>query len=200
MTPPAIGLLEHPSIATGIRLGDAMVKRAPVSLLHAGTVHPGKYLLLVAGDVASVEEALIAADDAIHPDDAPFLDRLFLPDVEPRVAAAVRGARDNTGDGEALGVFETATVAATVAAADRVLKGTAVSLREIRLADHLGGKAYALFQGPVAEVEIALDIATDGLRKPGLLVGRALIAQLHDDLRDNLDDGGSFMPRLQAST
>lgn len=199
MTHPAMGLLEHPSIATGIRVGDAMVKRAPVALLHAGTVHPGKYLLLVAGDVASVEEALLAADDAMHPEDAPFLDRLFLPDVEPRVAAAVRGARDNSGDGEALGVFETATVAATLAAADRVLKGTEVSLREIRLADHLGGKAYALFQGPLAEVEIALDLATDSLRAPSLLVGRTLIAQLHDDLRANLDDGGDFLPRLQTT-
>jgi microcompartment protein CcmL/EutN len=38
--------------------GDAMAKRAPVAALHAGTVHPGKYLVLVSGEVAAVEEAL----------------------------------------------------------------------------------------------------------------------------------------------
>ncbi len=193
---PAIALLEHVSIAVGIRVGDAMVKRAPVAMLHAGTVHPGKYLLLVAGDVASVEEALLAADDAVRSTDSTFLDRLFLPDIDPRVEAAIRGARTNDGDGEALGVFETATVAANIAAADRALKGANVSLRELRLADHLGGKAYALFQGRLAEVEAALEIATAGLSDPTQLVGRTLIAQLHDDMRANLDDGGDFVPRI----
>ena len=193
---PAIALLEHVSIAVGIRVGDAMVKRAPVDLLHAGTVHPGKYLLLVAGDVASVEEALLAADDAVQSTETTFLDRLFLPDVEPRVAAAIRGARTNDDDGEALGVFETATVAASIAAADRAIKGADVSLRELRLADHLGGKAYALFQGPLAEVEAALEIAADGLSDPAQLVGCSLISQLHDDMRANLDEGGEFVPRL----
>jgi len=44
---PAIALLEFDSIAIGVRAGDAMVKRAPVEITYAGTVHPGKYLVLV---------------------------------------------------------------------------------------------------------------------------------------------------------
>jgi hypothetical protein len=61
---PAIALLEFDSIAVGVRAGDAMVKRAPVEVTYAGTVHPGKYLVLVGGDVASVEEAYAAGLDA----------------------------------------------------------------------------------------------------------------------------------------
>ncbi|MBM4430546.1 MAG: BMC domain-containing protein, partial [Chloroflexi bacterium] len=38
---PAIGLIETNSIAIGIKVGDAMVKRAPVNLLEARTVCPG---------------------------------------------------------------------------------------------------------------------------------------------------------------
>ena len=34
-----------------------MVKRSPVELLHAGTVQPGKYLILVGGGTAEVEES-----------------------------------------------------------------------------------------------------------------------------------------------
>jgi len=41
---PAIGLVETNSIAVGIKVGDAMVKRAPVNLLEARTVCPGKYI------------------------------------------------------------------------------------------------------------------------------------------------------------
>ena len=37
-----------------------MAKRAPIDVIRAGTVHPGKYLILVGGAVADVEEALEA--------------------------------------------------------------------------------------------------------------------------------------------
>jgi len=46
---PAVGLLEFSSIARGIEAGDAMVKSAPLEVIRAGTVHPGKYLVLVGG-------------------------------------------------------------------------------------------------------------------------------------------------------
>ena len=46
---PALALLELDSIAAGIEAGDAMAKRAPIEILRAGTVHPGKYLVLVGG-------------------------------------------------------------------------------------------------------------------------------------------------------
>jgi len=44
---PAIGLLEFESVAAGIVAGDAMAKASPVAALYAGTVHPGRYLVLV---------------------------------------------------------------------------------------------------------------------------------------------------------
>ena len=44
---PALGLLEFDSIAAGIAAGDAMAKRAPIEVIRAGTVHPGRYLVLV---------------------------------------------------------------------------------------------------------------------------------------------------------
>ena len=58
----AIALFEYDSIAAGIESGDDMVKRAPLEVIHAGTVHPGKYLVLVGGSVGDVEEALAAAE------------------------------------------------------------------------------------------------------------------------------------------
>ena len=82
---PAIGLLELSSIAAGIVAGDAMVKRSPVDTLHAGTVHPGKYLVLVGGAVAAVEEALTAGRVAAA---GALLDELFLPAVDPAVISA----------------------------------------------------------------------------------------------------------------
>ncbi|MBT8201080.1 MAG: BMC domain-containing protein, partial [Acidimicrobiia bacterium] len=58
----ALALLEFESIAAGIEAGDAMVKRARIDVLYAGTVHPGHYLLLLDGAVGELEEAIDAAD------------------------------------------------------------------------------------------------------------------------------------------
>src|SRR2546423_15224260 len=54
---PAIALIELSSIAAGTYAADRMVKRSPVELLDAGTVQPGKYLILVGGGTAEVEES-----------------------------------------------------------------------------------------------------------------------------------------------
>ena len=192
---PSIGLLEFSSIAVGILAGDAMVKRSPVEVIYAGTVHPGKYLVLVAGAVAHVEEALPAGREAGA---AAIVDEIFLPDADPRVAGALRGQR-RSGGRDALGIVETATVAAIVGAADRGVKGAAVELQELRYADHLGGKAYCLFDGPVSDVEAAVEAAVGGLARPDLLVSQVVIPRLHDDMADNLDAAAEFIPRVRSA-
>ncbi len=189
---PAIALLELDSIAVGVLAGDAMVKRAPVESICAGTVHPGKYLVLVGGDVASVEEAFAVGMDVAGPN---LLDRIFLPAVHPGVVSALRGERAGTA-GEALGVVETRTATSTVGAADRGLKGAEVSLLEIRLADRLGGKAYCIFSGTVADVEAAVDLAVDGLERPENLVARVVIPQFHSEMLENLESAPDFGDRI----
>ena len=191
---PAIGLLELSSIAVGILAGDAMVKRSPVAVIYAGTVHPGKYLVLVAGEVAHVEEALPAGREAAA---AALLDEIFLPDAHPDVVDALRGRRRASG-GEALGVVETRTVAAILGAADRGVKNAAVELNEIRIADDLGGKAYCMFDGAVAEVEAAVEAAVAGLARPELLVSQVVIPRLHREMAENLDSAAEFMPRVRS--
>lgn len=191
---PAIGLLELDSIALGIRTGDAMVKRAPVELTLAGSVHPGKYIVLVGGDVASVEEAMAAGREVGA---AALVDEIFLPDAHPQVVEALAAPRRGAG-GEALGVVETRTVAAIVGAADRGVKAAAVELREVRLADGLGGKAYCVFQGLVADVEAAVETAVASLARPELLVAQVVIPQFHGEMLENLDSAPEFLPRMRS--
>jgi microcompartment protein CcmL/EutN len=42
MIEPALALVEFSSIAAGMQAADAMVKRAPIDVIKAGTVHNGK--------------------------------------------------------------------------------------------------------------------------------------------------------------
>jgi microcompartment protein CcmL/EutN len=188
---PAIGLLEFGSVAAGIRAGDSMVKRGRVAELMAGTVHPGNYLVLVTGEVADVEEAM-AAGRASSP--ASLLDEVLLTDVHPAVIEAVRGARV-PGTGEALGVIETRTVAATIEASDAAVKGASVFLMELHLADGLGGKGYALFCGSVSDVEAAIAVGAASVAAESL-VATLVIPQLHSEMGNNLLAGRYFGDRL----
>jgi len=179
---PAVCLLEFSSIAKGIEAGDAMIKRAPLQVIRVGTVHPGKYLVLVGGLTADVEEAMQAGREVAG---STLVDVVFLPDVHPDVVASIGGARRED-SGEALGVIEATTVAATIDAADAGVKGARVTIRDLRLADELGGKGYVLFGGEVAEVEAAVGYGVARTAASGQDVTHVVISRLHDGMRENL--------------
>ncbi|HSG79733.1 MAG TPA: BMC domain-containing protein [Acidimicrobiia bacterium] len=191
MTAPALALLEFDSVAAGIAAGDAMVKRAPLESVVAGTIQPGHYLVLVTGEVAEVLEAVDAgrATSAVA-----LVDEVVLPDVHPDVVSASRGERRG-GPVEALGVVETRTVAATIQVADAGIKGARVEIHELRLGDGLGGRGYVLFGGAVADVEAAVEIGS-GRIAAAALRGTAVIAQLHEEMGDELWGHPRFGARL----
>jgi microcompartment protein CcmL/EutN len=186
MTVPSLALLEFYSIAAGIEAGDAMVKRAPVERIYAGTIQPGYFLVLVTGEVADVTEAV---DAGLATGGDYLRDRLLLPNVHPGVVAALRGERALAG-ADALGIVETETVAAAIRAADAGLKGAEVVLNQLRLGDGLGGKGLALFSGLVADVEAAVAIGGDVA--VAQVVRRVVIAQLHGEMWTNVNGSGRF--------
>ena len=190
---PALGMLELESVPAGIEAGDAMAKRAPIEVIRAGTVHPGKFLVLVAGAVADVEEALDAGREV---GGLSVRDVVFLPNIHPDVVAAVRGTR-RPAQADALGIIETATVPAIIRAADAGLKGARVQLLELRLADDLGGKGYLLFEGPVSEVEAAVEMGVAAVGEARGLSSR-VIAQLHEEMAANLAADARFAVRARA--
>ena len=151
---PAIALIEFNSISTGINAGDAMIKKAPIAVIKAGTVSRGKYLVLIGGSVASVEESF---KEGLNIGSEVVIDKVFLPDVHPHVVDSILGTKRQISY-EALGVIETASVAATIEASDAAIKGAKVNIIEIRLADALGGKGFVIVNGKVEDVEAAVGI------------------------------------------
>ena len=85
MYDPALALVEFSSIAAGIQAADAMVKRAPMDTTRAGTVQPGKYLVLIGGLTADVEESLAAGRELGA---EAVVDFVYLPRVHPEVVEA----------------------------------------------------------------------------------------------------------------
>lgn len=193
MIEPALALIDFSSIAVGIESADAMIKRAQLDVIRTGTVQPGRYLVLVGGTVAEVQESL-ATGRSVGGESV--LDQVFLPHVHPDVVTAIGGARAET-PRDAVGVIETSTVAAAIHAADAGIKGAEVRLLEIRMADGLGGKGIVLYSGVVADVEAAVEIGC-GVIRPGLLVRQVVISQLHPEIWENLSAATRFGSRLEG--
>ena len=184
----AIALLEFETVATGILASDVMVKRSPVALLRCGTVHPGRFLILVGGSVASTEEAYTAGLQVGESRGA-LNSKVFLGDVHPSLQDAVLGTRRAL-QGDSLAVVETHASPPLLAAVDAAVKSTPVVLSEVRLGDDLGGHALALMSGELFDVETALDICSE--RAGAQLLASSLLPRLDSDLRSVLDQGTRF--------
>jgi microcompartment protein CcmL/EutN len=179
MIEPALALVETNSVAAGILAGDTMVKKAVVELLEARPVCPGKFLVLIGGEVGPVREAYqvgkAAAADAL-------VDMLLLPNVHQSVFPALMSATSPRGD-EALGIIETVTAGVCIVAADAAVKAADVQLLEIRLANGLGGKSYVLMEGTVSDVEASMAAGVELVKQEGLLIRQVIIPQLHEQMR-----------------
>ncbi len=184
----AIALLEFESVAAGILASDVMVKRSPIALLRCGSIHPGRFLILVGGSVASTEEAY-AAGLQVGENRGALSGSVFLGDVHPSLHDAVLGGRRDV-EGDALAVVETYSSPALLAAVDAAVKSTPVVLSEVRLGDDLGGHALALMSGNLFDAETAIDICGD--RAGDQLLSSSLLPRLDADLRSVLDEGTRF--------
>ncbi|PFG54874.1 microcompartment protein CcmL/EutN [Marinobacter sp. LV10R520-4] len=179
----AIGMIEMNSIAKGYAVGDAMLKAANVEILFNRTICPGKFMVMVAGDVAAVEASMTAG---LELGDATIVDELIIPNVHPSVFAAIGGTRviEHT---DALGIIETFSVATIIEAADAAVKAANVELIDIHLAMAIGGKGFLTLTGDVAAVTAAVEAGTDYIKRKGMLVDKVVIPQPRKEiLQDKL--------------
>lgn len=175
---PALALLELESIARGIVVADAVLKRAQVTIALAEPTTPGKYLLLFSGEVAEVDESFRAGKERAG---ATLLDALYLPQADAGLVAAITG-KLHAATGESLGVVETQTVASALLAADAALKKADVALTRIELARGIGGKGYFTLTGSLHMMEAALEAAAAAI-DARLLLTTELLSNPHPELR-----------------
>lgn len=179
----AIGCIELNSIARGYVVTDAMLKAADVEIIFNRTICPGKFMVMISGDVASVEAAV---ETGLRIGGGEVVDDLIIANVHPDVFPAISGTRlvEETG---ALGIIETFSVASIVEAADAAVKAANVQLLEVHMAMAIGGKGFVTLTGDVASVTAAVEAAANKIKSKGLLVGMEVIAQPRKEiLRDKL--------------
>ncbi len=174
-----LGALEFNSIAVGIKALDAMVKAAPIRVIDAKTICPGKFLVVIGGEVAEVDAALIAGKRA---GEGYVVDELFIPNLHPQVVPAILGTVVCE-IWDAIAVVESFSAIASIEAADTAAKMAEVLITEVRLAVGMGGKSYVKMIGDIHEVEAAVQAAKEVVVHKGLLCKEVIIPSPHPDIR-----------------
>ena len=177
-----IGFLELNSIAKGILAADMMLKAAEIKLVSARPSCPGKYQILITGEVSAVESALRIGEESAKTN---VVDRLLIPRVNPQVIEAINMS-SMPSSLKARGILEFFSVTGAIIAADAAAKAANVSLIEIRLGTGIGGKSFVTFTGDVGAVEESVEAGAKTAENSGALLEKVVIAHPDKELYRSL--------------
>jgi microcompartment protein CcmL/EutN len=115
----------------------------------------------------------------------------MLADIHEQVHDAILGQRQYC-KYAALGIIETTTVAATIKSADAAIKSTNIDIVEIRLADDIGGKAFAIYSGDIEDVQTAISISKDAVTKKEYWIRDIIIPRLSEEIATQINKSTIF--------
>jgi microcompartment protein CcmL/EutN len=167
----SIGLIELNSIAGGIEVADFMIKAANVELIFAKPVCPGKFIVLIYGEVAAVNASV---ETGVNIGKNFVVDSLVIANVQEQLIPAINAANEIP-DIAALGVMEFFNIASAIIAADQAAKTADVRLIEVRLGMGIGGKSFVTLSGEVSAVKAAIDAGLVEAADKGNVVSSCVI-------------------------
>ena len=151
----SIGVIELMSIARGILVSDYMVKAAQVEILRSSTVCPGKYVIIVAGQIGDVKVSMAVGDQQSG---ECLVDKLIIANIHSQLIPAICMTNQIEGM-DAVGVLEFYSVASAILAADKAAKAANITLIEVRIGYAIGGKGFVTLTGGVGDVRAAVEAA-----------------------------------------
>ena len=178
-----LGFVELSSIAGGIEIADAMLKTAHIKLIFAKASCPGKYYVLINGQVSNVEKAVKAGTDMAG---GFLVSSLVLPRVHRKVVLAINMGGEIPEKLDAIGVMEFFSVTSSLIAADIAVKASPVELLDVRLGTGIGGKSFVVVAGDTSAVKTAIESAAFSLKDDGMLVNKVVISRPDKNLLANL--------------
>lgn len=167
----AIGMVEYKTVSTGIQAADLMLKTAEVEIIECQTVCPGKYIVLITGDLSAVNASVEASKTQFAQQ---LIDSFVLGNPHESIFSAIYGGAEIE-NVKALGVLETFSAASAIVAADAAAKTSMVNLIELRIARGMCGKSYLMLTGDVAAVQAAISRAELEVSESGMFLESSVI-------------------------
>jgi len=174
----AIGMVEFVTVSAGMTGADTMLKTAEVEVVECATVCPGKYIVIISGELSAVKASV---DAAKVKNTSMVIDSFVLGNPHESLFSAIYGA-GRPERVEALGVLESFSAATAIVAADAAAKTALVDLIELRLARGMCGKSYLLLTGSVSAVAAAIERAENEASDRGMLLDSSVIPRPDEKL------------------
>jgi PduT-like ethanolamine utilization protein len=150
----AIGVVELRSISKGYETADGMLKTSSVQIHHLKPICPGKFLIIISGDTADVQEAM----DFAKAEAKDFrISDFVLHGVHPEIVEGLK-KRYSPQPVDAIGILETSTVSSGVFALNNALKQSDIHVKRMNLGMAIGGKFLVVFTGNVSDVEQGMKV------------------------------------------
>jgi microcompartment protein CcmL/EutN len=177
-----IGIIELNSIARGIEVTDSLLKSAEVTLMKAGTICPGKYMVIVKGFVGAVKSAV---KTGVEIGEENVVESKVITRLDLRVISAINAATEIQ-KMKSLGVIEFFDVTSALFAADSAIKAADVEIIEIRMGYAIGGKSFVTLTGDLSAVKTAVEVGSKAGEDNCMLVNKAVIASPRKELLESL--------------
>ncbi|NUM34393.1 MAG: BMC domain-containing protein [Candidatus Brocadiae bacterium] len=165
MNHPCVGFLELNTIAKGILVVDALLKKATINVHFSYPVSSGKYIIAFGGEVEEVKSAFSVGKEIAG---NALIDSFLLTNIHPQIFPCLKEKIESQ-EFEALGILETHTCASCIVALDCALKTSKVRAIKLELAKGIGGKAYFVIEGEVGEIESAMLSASRVISKQNII-------------------------------
>ena len=151
-----------------------MLKAGSVQLMLARSICSGKFLIVVAGDVTSVQAALLAGAAAAG---ASLIERRQIARVHPTGAAGhLSNCRNSTQPVEFHRRHRNIFRGQHHRGGRRGGQDGQRHAAQVHLAMALGGKGFVVMAGDVSSVQAAVTAGSKAAADDGMLVGKAVIA------------------------
>lgn len=177
-----IGFLELNSIAKGIEVVDSMLKAADSTLIMAKASCPGKYYIMVCGQVGAIERSM---EIGVELGSRHVVGELVIPRVDPAVIQAINMAKIPKTI-QSVGVLEYYSATGSIIAADFAIKAADVELLSIQLGTGIAGKSFVVLTGDVASVKTAVETGANGAKEHAMLINKIVLSNPRPELVDSL--------------
>lgn len=180
----AIGIIELCSLFKGYEVQDHILKSEYVEKLMARSICSGKYIILVRGKIADVEQCL---DSAREVGGFAIVSATMIPRVHEEVFSAMSESNLlETEEVDGLAIIETFSVASAIKGADFAIKEANINILRLHIAMAIGGKGMIVLDGNIESLKSALRPAIEYIKEDGTLAGHTLLTNPHPDLLNDL--------------
>ncbi len=178
----SLGAIEFRSIAKGIEVSNEMVKKSYVEICYFKSICPGKFLIIVSGNEAEVNDAI---SFGMEHGGKFTVDSFVIHNIHPQIIQALKHKYEKSENINAIGIMETNKVCAGLKALDHALKSSSISIVKLQVAFGIGGKCVYIVAGELSSLNYGFEEIKSKIGEKEIVYD-AIIPSVDEHLLKNL--------------